>query len=203
MLMVFWTIMVLIFMAAFMAGCARERPSTRTPIHVNPNMDHQPKYRPQSESNFFADSASMRVPAAGTVAHGQLRDNIVFYQGKKPTGEFVKENPIPITMELLRRGHERFDIYCSPCHSRLGDGKGIMLSRGYVPPPSFHTDRIRSIPDGQIFDVISNGFGNMPSYSHQIPADDGWTIVAYLRALQLSQKAGVDDVPVELRDRIK
>jgi len=186
-----------------LAGCARERPSTRTPIHPNPDMDNQPKYRAQSESKFFADSATMRVPVAGTVARGYLRDDDVYYQGKTPDGKFVPTNPEPVTTQLLRRGQERFNIYCSPCHSRLGDGKGIMVTRGYIPPPSFHTDRIRAFPDGHIYDVITNGIRNMPSYSHQIPPHDRWAIIAYLRALERSQNATINDVPVELRDKIK
>jgi mono/diheme cytochrome c family protein len=106
-------------------------------------------------------------------------------------------------MELLKRGQERFNIFCSPCHGRLGDGKGIVVERGYSPPPTFHSDRVRSFPDGHIFDVITNGIRNMPPYGPQIPASDRWAIVAYFRALQRSQNATVNDIPVELRDQVK
>ena len=166
-------------------------------------MDRQQKYRAQAYSPFFDDGATMRVPVAGTVARGELRDDDVFYRGKTAAGDFVRKGPLPVTMQLLERGQERYDIYCSPCHSRVGDGRGIMVTRGYVPPPSFHTDRIREFPDGQIFDVISNGVRNMPSYRHQIPPGDRWAIAAYLRAVQRSQKASVEDIPVELRDKVK
>ena len=108
-----------------------------------------------------------------------------------------------LSVRLLDRGQERYDIYCSPCHSRVGDAKGIMLSRGYVPPPTFHSDRIRDMPDGQLYDVITNGVRNMPSYRHQIPPTDRWDIVVYLRVLQRSWNAGIEDVPVELRETIK
>jgi len=186
-----------------MAGCTREQPSSRPPIHLNPNMDSQPKYKAQSQSKFFADSAAMRVPVAGTVARGNLREDNIFYTGAVVDSQYVKKNPVVINMQLLKRGRERYDIYCSPCHSRVGDGRGIMVTRGYVPPPSFHDDRLRGMPDGQIFDVITNGVRNMPSYRHQIIPDDRWAIVAYLRALQRSHNAGLEDIPVELREKVR
>ena len=194
---------LLVLCLALAAGCARQRTSEKPPIHLNPDMDRQQKYRAQAYSPFFDDGATMRVPVAGTVARGELRDDDVFYRGKTAAGDFVRKGPLPVTMQLLERGQERYDIYCSPCHSRVGDGRGIMVTRGYVPPPSFHTDRIRDFPDGQIFDVISNGVRNMPSYRHQIPPGDRWAITAYLRAVQRSQKASVEDIPVELRDKVK
>jgi len=187
------------------AGCVRERPSDNPPIHVNPNMDNQPKYRPQSESEFFADGSTMRQPVPGTVAQGQLRDSVEYYTGKNERGELVKSLPLQvmITMPVLKRGQERYNIFCSPCHGRVGDGKGIMVSRGYVPPPSFHVDRLRDIPDGHIFDVITNGVRNMPAYRYQIPVDDRWAIVAYFRALQRSQKGQLEDIPQPLREEVK
>ena len=185
------------------AGCFRGQPSQEPPIHVVPDMDNQPKYKPQSMGKFFADSSAMRVPVPGAIAQGWLRDDVRFYTGKDPaTGEFVKKSPVEVTLSGLRRGQERFNIYCSVCHSRLGDGMGIMRNRGYIPPPSFHDDRIRNYPDGQIFDVISSGIRNMPGYSQQIPVEDRWLIVTYLRALQRSQKASLNDVPEELRKSI-
>ncbi|MEW5923278.1 MAG: cytochrome c [Candidatus Zixiibacteriota bacterium] len=184
-------------------GCARKRPSEKTPIHLNPDMDNQPKYKAQSKSTFFEDGATMRTPVAGTVAQGELEDNDWYYKGIDEKGAFIKAAPVEVTIQLLNRGQERYNIYCSPCHSRVGDGKGIMITRGYVPPPSFHTDRIRNFPDGQIFDIITHGVRNMPSYRHQIPPDDRWAIVAYLRSLQRSQNATIEDIPVELRETVK
>ncbi len=185
------------------SGCYRERPSNQPPIHLNPNMDSQEKYKAQSENNFFEDGSAMRPPVEGTVARGHLREDVEFYQGKNIKGDFIKKLPVDIDMELLERGQERYNIYCSPCHSRVGDGRGIMVSKGYLPPPSFHIDRIREMLDGQIYDVITNGVRNMPSYRHQINPDDRWAITAYLRALQRSQNASADDVPDEIRKDLK
>jgi mono/diheme cytochrome c family protein len=185
-----------------LVGCTRERPSTRPPIHPNLNMDFQPKYYPQARSDFFADGAAMRPLVPGTVARGWLRDDDIFWTGRTPDGAFVAHNPLTVDMTLLKRGRQRFDIYCSPCHSKAGDGHGIMVQRGYVPPPSFHTDLIRGYPDGHIFDVITHGIRNMPSYAGQIPVHDRWAIVAYLRALQRSQNATLNDVPPQLRETV-
>ena len=106
-------------------------------------------------------------------------------------------------MQLLKRGQERFNIYCAPCHGQTGDGQGIVVQRGYLPPPSYHQDRLRKMPDGYIFDVITNGVRNMPSYRHQVPVADRWAIVSYLRALQRSQNATINDIPPEMRETVK
>ena len=197
-------LMVLICtLSVLAAGCARNRPSEKPPIHLNPNMDDQPKYDAQETGEFFEDGATMRTPVAGTVARGELKDDDLFFKGKDSRGNFVKKAPIDIDMQFLDRGQERYNIYCSPCHSRVGDGRGIMITRGYIPPPTFHSERIRELPDGHIFDVITHGIRNMPSYRHQIPPEDRWAIVVYLRALQRSQNAGIDDIPVELRETVK
>lgn len=184
-------------------GCGRDRPSERPPIHVNPNMDSQEKYKAQAESKFFPDGATMRTPVPGTVAQGQLDEDVVYHNGKNEKGEYIENIPVEVDMQLLERGRERFDIYCSPCHSRVGDGRGIMVNRGYVPPPSFHQDYIRQMKNGYYFDVISNGVRNMPAYAHQVRVEDRWAIVAYLRALQRSRNATEQDVPHELRGTIK
>ncbi len=184
-------------------GCSRGQQSERTPIHLNPNMDIQEKYLAQGESKFFANGSNMRVPVDGTVSRENLRNDDAFFRGMNSKGEFIKKMPVEITMQLLNRGEQRFNIYCSPCHSRLGDGKGIMVSRGYVPPPSFHIDRIRQMPDGQIFDVITHGIRNMPAYRYQVPPADRWAIIAYIRALQRSQEATIKDIPEEMREKVK
>jgi len=185
-------------------GCVRGMPSKKPPIHIIADMDDQPKFKPQSENDFFPDSASMRLLVPGTVAQGWLREDMIFHQGVDPqTEDFVTRSPVEITLTGLQRGRERFNIYCSVCHSRLGDGKGIMLERGYPPPTSYHDDRIRSYPDGYIFDVITNGIRNMPGYGQQIPVEDRWKIVSYVRALQRSEHASLDDVPIEMRDQLK
>lgn len=183
-------------------GCFQGVPSRKPPIHLNPNMDKQPKYKAQEESSFFEDGATMRMPIEGTVARGELREDIVYYTGKDAAGKYVQRSPLPSTMTTLRRGQERFDIFCSPCHGRSGYGQGIVVKRGLMPPPPFHDERMRKFPDGQIFDVISNGIRNMPAYRHQIPVEDRWAIVAYFRALQRSQNASKSDLPQEILDSL-
>ena len=189
--------------AVLMSGCMRGTPKTTPPIHVNPNMDVQPKYNPQSASEFFVDGATMRPPVAGTIARGELREDRAYYFGRDQIDSFLVKSPVPTTLELLQRGEERFNIYCSPCHGRVGDGKGIVTTRGYLPPPTYHQDRLRQVGDGYIFDVITNGIRNMPSYRAQIPVADRWAIVAYVRALQRSQNASINDVPLESQQSIK
>lgn len=195
-------IMLLIF-SFILTGCGRGRTSGKEPIHPNPNMDSQPKYKAQAASRFFEDGAAMRPLVEGAVARGQLKEDIEYYTGKDSKGEFILSAPVEITRKRLKRGRERYGIFCAPCHSLLGDGRGIMISKGYVPPPNFHSDRIRQFSDGQIFDVIRNGVRNMPSYKHQIPTDDIWSIILYFRVLQRSQNAAIEDIPVEIIEDLK
>lgn len=199
------SVILIIVASLFVSGCYQGRPSKNEPIHLNPNMDNQEKYRPQAESKFFADGATMRKPVEGTVARGQLRADTEYYTGKKENGDFIKTLPANVTLnkDLLMRGYERFNIYCSPCHGRIGDGKGIVVARGMVPPPSFHTDSIRAFPDGRLFDVITNGVRNMPAYRFQVPVEDRWAIISYLRVLQRSQNATIEDVPENIRGQLK
>ncbi len=158
------------------------------------DMHDQPKFIPFRQSDFYPDLRSERTPVEGTVARGDLREDAYFYTGKigNNPGDYM---PFPVTREVLERGHQRFNIYCAPCHSRLGDGNGMIVQRGYRQPPSYHIDRLRKAPLGYFFDVMTNGFGAMPDYASQIPPRDRWTIVAYIRALQLSQNATKADVP--------
>jgi mono/diheme cytochrome c family protein len=159
------------------------------------DMHVQPRQNPLSRSDFFADQRSERPPVEGTVARGQLRDDTYFYTGKigNNPGNLM---PFPVTKEVLVRGRERYNIYCAPCHSRLGDGNGFIPSRGVArKPPSYHTERLQKAPLGYFYDVITSGFGTMPDYASQIPPRDRWNIVAYVRALQLSQNATKADVP--------
>ena len=166
------------------------------------DMHDAPRYKPLAESDFFADGASARPLPAGTVARGQLRDDKLFYTGRTPEGSLALEVPVPVTMELLRRGHERFDIFCSPCHGALGDGRGMVVQRGYKQPASLHDERLRRAPAGYFFYNITNGFGVMSSYASQIPPADRWAIVAYVRALQLSQHLDASRLSAEERARL-
>lgn len=184
---------------AMVTGCYRGRPSEREPIHLVQDMDNQPKYEPMEETDFFPNDAIMRVPPAGTIPLGELRGNVVFYTGKIDGGELVDSIPVSVTLPMLEVGQEQYDIYCSPCHGRVGNGQGIIVQRGYVPPPTFHDERLRTVADGHIYDVITNGIRNMPAYRYQIEVEDRWAIVAYFRALQRSQNAAAEDVPEEIR----
>src|SRR5215472_2789221 len=153
------------------------------------DMHDQPRFKTYAMSDFYADLRSERPPVEGTVARGQLHEDEYFYTGKigANPGDYM---PFNITEADLERGRVRFNIYCAPCHSRLGDGNGMVPSRGYKHPPTYHQDRLRKAPLGYFFDVMTNGFGAMPAYAVQIPdAKDRWRIAAYIRALQLSQNA--------------
>jgi mono/diheme cytochrome c family protein len=159
------------------------------------DMQVQPRVNPLAKSDFFPDQRSARPPVDGTVARGQLHEDTYFYTGKigNTPGDYM---PFPVTREVLDRGRERYNIFCAPCHSRLGDGNGFVPSRGFArKPPSYHIPRLQKAPVGYFYDVITEGFGTMPDYSSQIPPQDRWNIVAYVRALQLSQNATMADVP--------
>jgi mono/diheme cytochrome c family protein len=165
-------------------------------------MHDQPKYIPLRQSTFFADERSARPLVAGTVPRGQLREDTLLYTGKV-NGADATVFPMSIDERLLKRGQERFNIYCSPCHARTGEGDGMVVRRGYRRPPSLHDDRLRSAPVGHFFDVMTSGFGAMPDYAGQIKAEDRWAIAAFIRALQLSAHATLDDVPPDQRGRLQ
>jgi hypothetical protein len=166
------------------------------------DMHDQPKYIPLRESTFFTDARSARPLLEGTIARGHLHDDELLYGGKV-NGRDATMFPFRVDAAVMARGRERFDIYCSPCHGRTGQGDGMVVRRGYRRPPSMHQDRLRDAPVGHFFDVMTNGFGAMPDYAAQIKAEDRWAIVAYVRALQLSEHTTVADVPVSERDKIQ
>lgn len=175
--------------AVVLSGCARGCTSSRPPIHINPSMDDQPKVRPQTASTFFFNGMSMREPVPGTVPIGGLKEDGVFFTGKGADGQFVAVSPRPVDDTVVQRGRERYVIYCQPCHDARGDGKGILFQRGNVPTASFHQEKVLKYPDGQIFDVITNGVGLMAGYRWPIPPSDRWAIVAYVRAMQRERQA--------------
>ncbi len=168
-----------------MRGCTSSQP----PIHLNPNMDLQPKYKAQAESEFFYDGASMRAPVPGTIARGELREDEAFFEGKDAAGQPLPKSPVEATPEVLARGAERFQIYCAPCHDARGDGKGILAARGNVPTTSMHVEKVLTASDGHLFEVITNGLGLMPAYRWPIPPADRWAIVAHVRELQRGRQA--------------
>lgn len=173
------------------------------------DMQDQPRYKYYKKSDFFADGRASRDLVEGTVARGNLREDKAFYTGKKENADpnvqvqtttdatgntlvssfpnDIETNPVPVTKELIDRGQERYNIYCIVCHGPVGSGDGMIVRRGYPQPPTYHDDRLRNAPDGHFFDVMTNGWGKMNSYAGQISVADRWAIVAYIRALQLSQ----------------
>jgi mono/diheme cytochrome c family protein len=175
--------------AVIASGCARGCTSSRPPIHLNPSMDDQPKVLAQTSSDFFYNGASMREPVPGTVAIDGLKEDAPYFTGKGADGQFVAKSPTPVDDKVVARGHDRFTIYCQPCHDARGDGKGILFQRANVPTASLHQEKILKYADGQIFDVITNGQGLMPGYKWPIPVADRWSIVAYVRDLQQKRLA--------------
>jgi mono/diheme cytochrome c family protein len=166
------------------------------------DMHDQPRFIPLRPSGFFDDGRSQRPLIEGTVPRGHLNDDLALYTGKDAAGKPLDTFPFPVTRDVVDRGQERFNVYCSPCHDRTGSGDGMVVRRGFRHPPSYHTGQIRSLANGFIFDVITNGFGAMPDYAAQISARDRWAIVAYVRALQLSQHASIADLPAEDRGKL-
>ncbi|MFM7200399.1 MAG: c-type cytochrome [Myxococcota bacterium] len=189
-------------MALLALSACRGQPSEQPPVHLNPNMDTQEKYKAQSVSRFFEDRRTMRMPVEGTVARGNLKEDDAFFRGKEGD-TFIGYIPTDVTDQTMARGQERYNIYCAPCHDQTGAGKGIVATRGLVPPPSYHEDRIRNMPEGELFNVISNGVRTMPAYRNQIPESDRWAIVGYIRALQRAQLAKLEDVPAEKQQELK
>jgi mono/diheme cytochrome c family protein len=181
-------ILILIVAALGASGCRQD-------------MHDMPKYKPLAASKFFGDGRASRPVIGDTVARGHLQTDSARFTGKVGDAE-VTEFPFPITRADIRRGQERYNIFCSPCHSRLGDGQGMIVKRGFRQPASYHTDKLRQAPIGHFFDVVTNGFGAMPPYASRIPVDDRWRIIAYVRALQLSHSATVEDVPADRRGEL-
>lgn len=183
----------LLILGLILAGC-QGMPSEKPPIHINPNMDWQPKFKAQDKNTFFEDNRGMRTPVEGTVARGLLNSDVAYHQGVTESGAYVVKAPVEYTRAFLYRGKERFEIFCQPCHGAAGAGDGIVVRSGLVPPPSFNDAVVRDMPDGQIYSAMYNGVRTMSSYRHQIPAEDRWAIVAYIRALQRSQSATAADL---------
>lgn len=167
---------------ATLAGCRQE-------------MYDQPRYDPLEASTFYSDNRASRPLVDGTVARGSVAP---------ASADALRTTlPMPLTLDLVRRGRARYDIFCSPCHDRTGGGQGMVVSRGYRAPPSFHVDRLRDAPVGHLYDVITRGFGAMPDYAQAIPPEDRWAIAAYVKALQAAQRTSIEDVPPEERVRLE
>ncbi|AKU92811.1 c-type cytochrome [Vulgatibacter incomptus] len=201
------------FAALALAGC-RGGTSTEPPLLVPSkwvdhfflpvtNMNNQPKAKAQSQSHFWPDGRTARLPPEHTVARDALKADDAFYRGVDSAGKPVAQYPVELSEGLLARGQQRYNIYCAPCHDAVGTGKGIVPTKGWIPPPSFHDERILEFVPGQLFDVISHGVRTMPSYAKQISEGDRWAIVSYIQALQRSHHASLEDVPPELRNNLR
>ena len=166
------------------------------------DMHDQPRVEPFEESDFFGDRRSARPALEGTIPRGHLRLDEHLYTGKI-NGELATPVPFPVTLDVLRRGQERYDIYCAPCHSKVGNGLGMIVQRGMKQPESFHSQRLLEVEIGHFFDVTTNGFGNMYSYEERVEPRDRWAIAAYIRALQLSQGANLSELPESDQRRIQ
>ena len=173
-----------------LAGCSRL------------DMQDQPKYKPQRPSDFFVDGRSGRPQVEGTVARGDMEEDVAFYEGKDEKGDDVDVFPVAVDKAFLQRGQQRYDIYCSPCHGRIGNGLGMIVRRGFKQPPSYHIERLRTAPVGHLYDVVTNGYGAMLNYAAQVQVRDRWAIVAYIRALQYSQNANINDLSAEARAKV-
>lgn len=176
--------------------------TTKPPLEVFPDMDRQPKYKPQGESAFFADRRADRPLPAGVVARGELRADPALNLGRVArNGDFFRGFPAGLTIDhsFLAKGRERYDIYCGICHGGVGDGRGIVTQYGWGTPANFHTDRIRQMPEGELFEVITNGRNTMFPYADKLTPEERWAVIAYVRALQRSHNGRVEDVPAARR----
>ena len=189
-----WTINTLSTRASRLVIAAAATVALFSALGCRQDMHDQPKFLPQRGTSFFPDGRSVRPQVENTVARNQLREDSYFYTGFSG-GKEGDGMPFPVTMDVLARGQERYNVYCTPCHSRVGNGAGMIVQRGYAKAGNFHVERLQKAPLGHFFNVITNGYGAMPDYSAQVAPVDRWAIVAYIRALQLSQNATQADVP--------
>ena len=187
--------------AIALTGCAGQT-SRQPPVQVFPDMRTQGRYDPQEKSSFFGDGRASRMPVRGTVARGRLKDDDVRFTGLV-NGQHVGKNPLTINEELLKTGQRRFNTYCSPCHDRAGQGRGMVGVRAMWIPTNLHEARVKGFNDGEIFHVITNGRRSMPSYRYQITEDDRWAIIAYVRALQRTTSGTIEEVPADQRTSLK
>jgi mono/diheme cytochrome c family protein len=180
--------LLVVLAAVVLAGCRQD-------MHDNP------RYEPLEATTFFSDGRASRAFVANTVARGTLREDTHLYQGRVD-GQLATTFPMPVTAQVMARGQERFNVFCAPCHGRTGTGNGMVVQRGFRAPPSYSEERLRNAPVGYFFDVMTNGFGAMQDYAAQVPVQDRWAITAYIRALQFSQNARLEDVPADRRTEL-
>jgi len=207
-----WSVLAMVLLSWIpfaLVGKARATKSTRPPVHFVPDMDDQPKFETQEINTIFADTRGSRPTVEGTVARGDLHPDDPFATGKVGD-EWLATMPMGVDAEMMERGRERYEVYCSRCHGLVGSGDGIVNQRAvaleegtWTPPSDLHTDLVRDRAHGHLFNTITHGIRNMPAHGPQIPEEDRWAIVAYLRALQRSQAAEVGDVPQDKRETLR
>lgn len=192
---------LLVCIAVISVAGFRGSKSRRPPIEIFPDMVRQARLRPQQHNNFFSDHLSSQPPVSGTIARGTPYEDMPVNTGRVTgTTNFIADIPVPVTEALMERGHNRYQIYCSPCHGAVGDGRGIITKYGLIPAGNFHDKRLIEMPDGQIFDTITHGKApNMGAYGANVTVEDRWAIIAYIHALQRSQLATIEDVPPAMR----
>jgi hypothetical protein len=199
-------LIILLLVTALTAGLLglRGTMSRKPPLEIFPDMKRQPRLRPQKPNAFFSDNMSSRLQVPGTIAVDAAIDDLPLYTGRIPgSTNFVETNPLPITREVLALGRERYTIFCSPCHSAVGDGNGIATKYGLLRAGNYHDPRLVRMPDGEIFNTITMGKNQMPSYASQVPTDVRWAIIAYIRALERARLATLEDVPADKRSTLK
>jgi len=196
-------LVLVVIAAGLLSSACSNFPSRQPPIWVWFDMKKQDKYKSQAESPFFADGRTSRRPVEGAVAQETYRPDVAYSTGITEAGLYAARNPEPITADLLKRGQERYNIYCAPCHDRTGTGRGIVPSKAIWVPGNLHDERIVAFVDGEFYHVISNGRRSMPGYKNQITEQDRWAIVAYIRALQRAWKGNIADVPADLQAKVR
>ena len=184
---------------------AKSGEAPKPPVHPNLNMDFQERFEAQEENTFFADNRAMRTPVPGTIARGMLANDAATTFGRDASGAFVTTIPVTVDQNLLTHGQTQYNVYCTPCHGKAGDGNGVVMkgNYGFVPAPTYHSDRLRGLSNGYLYNVVVNGFNTMPGYGYHLSIEDRWSIVAYIRALQRSQYASASDVPADVRQRLQ
>lgn len=203
----FLTCFCLLLLLGFSYGCRSYR-SEKPPVHLNPNLDEQPKFKVQSLS-LPAPEGVRPWGDMRSIANRERRlkynpiEGLSLYQGKSSSGDYLEKIPMKVDEFFIKKGQESYGIYCAVCHDSSGRGRGVVVRRGFVPPPSFHDDRVRAMPDGELFNVISNGVRNMPAYGKQIQESDRWAIVSYIRALQRMEQTSKDELPAYLLKKMK
>lgn len=200
----FWLILFLIVATVVSLAGFRGHLFRQPPLEILRDMKRQPKLRPQKPFEFFADGMGSRLPVPGTIPRGAPFADLPVNTGRHPgTTNWVETNPLPLTAELLARGRERYTIYCSPCHSAAGDGNGIITKYGLLRAGNYHDPRLVRMTDGELFNTVTVGKNQMPSYAAQVAVADRWAIIAYLRVLQRTRLGTLEDVPSELRGTLR